>query len=77
MKSFDHLRGALRSATMWVNGMAGAFIAALPTLREDFPQLEQYLDHQVYRWAMGALVAANMLLRMKTNRSLADKAAKP
>jgi len=72
----DHLRGALRSMTMWVNGAAAAGLAALPTLREDFPQLEQYLDHQVYRWAMGALVVANMLLRVKTRTGLADKGAK-
>lgn len=69
----DHLRGAARSLTMWVNGVAGASIAALPVLRDNFPQLEQYLDHQVYRYAMGALVAANLLLRVKTNSSLADK----
>jgi hypothetical protein len=72
----DHLRGALRSLTMWVNGAAAAAIAALPMLRDDFPQIEQYLDHQVYRYAMGALVAANILLRIRTSTSLADKGAK-
>lgn len=70
----DNLRGALRSLTMWVNGLAATAVAALPTLRDDFPQIEQYLDHQVYRYAMGALIAANILLRMKTTTSLADKA---
>jgi hypothetical protein len=70
----DSLRGALRSLTMWVNGLAATAVAALPTLRDDFPQIEQYLDHQVYRYAMGALIAANILLRMKTTTSLADKA---
>jgi len=74
MKALDHLRGALRSATMWFNGLAAAGVAALPALRDDFPQIEQYLDHQVYRYAMGALVAANILLRIKTKSSLADKA---
>ena len=43
----DHLRGALRSLTIWVNGMAAAAVAALPAVRDDFPQIEQYLDHQV------------------------------
>lgn len=71
--SLNHLRGALRSATVWVNGMAGAGIAALPVLRDNFPSMEQYLDHQVYRYAMGGIVAANLLLRMKTSKSLADK----
>lgn len=75
MAALDHLRGALRSATMWVNGIAGAGVAALPVLREDFPSLQQYLDHQVYRYAMGAIVVANMLLRVKTKTSLADKGA--
>jgi hypothetical protein len=70
----DNLRGALRSLTMWVNGLAATAVAALPTLRDDFPQIEQYLDHQVYRYAMGALIAANILLRIKTTTSLADKA---
>lgn len=74
MPFLDHLRGAARSLTMWVNGVAATAVAALPTLRDDFPQIEQYLDHQVYRYAMGALIAANILLRMKTTSSLADKA---
>jgi hypothetical protein len=72
----DSIRGALRSATMWVNGVAGAGIAALPILRDNFPAMEQYLDHEVYRYAMGAIVAANILLRVKTNSSLADKVSK-
>lgn len=71
--SLDQIRGALRSATMWVNGLAGAAVASLPVLRDNFPSLEAYLDHQVYRYAMGGIVAANLLLRMKTNKSLADK----
>lgn len=71
--SIDHLKGALRSATMWFNGAAAAGVAALPALRDNFPSLEAYLDHQVYRYAMGTIVAANLLLRMKTNKSLADK----
>lgn len=75
MQLLDHLRGALRSATMWVNGMAGAGIAALPVLRDNFPQIEQYLDHQLYRYAMGVIVAANIMLRVKTKSSLADKVA--
>lgn len=74
MQVLDHLRGAARSLTMWVNGLAATAVAALPMLRDDFPQIEQYLDHQVYRYAMGALIAANILLRMKTTTSLADKA---
>lgn len=75
MDLINHLRGALRSTTMWVNGLVGVVVAALPTLRDEVPQLEQYLDHQVYRWAMGAIVAANILLRVKTKASLADKGA--
>lgn len=77
MNIMDHLRGALRSATMWVNGLVGAGVAALPLLRDEFPQIEQYLDHQVYRWAMGTIVAANIMLRVKTKSSLAGKAPQP
>ena len=69
----DHLRGALRSATIWVNGLAGAGIAALPTLREEFPSLESYLSHDTYHNAMGVLVLANLALRVKTKASLAAK----
>jgi hypothetical protein len=76
MNILDHLRGALRSATVWFNGIAGAAIAAIPILKDEFPAMEQYLSHEVYRLAMGALVAANLLLRVKTNSSLADKGSK-
>lgn len=71
-----NVKGALRSVTMWVNGLVGAGVAALPVLRDNFPAMEQYLDHQAYRYAMGAIVAANIALRIKTNGSLADKVQK-
>jgi hypothetical protein len=71
----DLLRGAVRSLTLWVNGALGSIIIALPVLQANFPALEQYLGHDTYRYAMGAIVAANILLRVKTTSSLQDKGA--
>jgi cytochrome b561 len=69
------VRGALKSWTVWFNTLAGMAVVSLPTMMETFPQLEGYLSHKTYHFAMGALVAANILLRVKTSVSLARKGA--
>lgn len=67
------LKGSWRSFTIWFNGITGTVIVALPTAQDQFPQLQGYVSSDVYKWAMGAIVVANIALRFKTNADLADK----
>lgn len=73
MNILDHLRGALRSSTIWFNTVAASIVGALPMLQDSIPALQPYLGPNLYRYAMGGIIAANILLRIKTNASLADK----
>jgi cytochrome b561 len=71
----NQLRGSLKSVTMWFNGILGAAVVALPTLMESFPAMEGYLSHKAYHAMMGAIIVGNILLRVKTSASLAEKGA--
>lgn len=78
-KVIAHLKGALKSWTIWFNAVAGAVVADLsspsPLLLSTFPQLQGYIPDTWHHYAMGLLIAGNFLLRFKTNSSLAGKAA--
>lgn len=67
------LRGAWRSWTMWVNGIALGILPVLDTLKDSVPQLERYMDAQSYKTAMLVLIASNIALRIKTTTGLKDK----
>lgn len=67
------LKGCLRSLTIWFNGVMGTVIIALPFAQDNFPALETYLSHELYRYLMGAIVAINLLLRFKTKLPLEAK----
>lgn len=69
----DKLKNAWRSWTIWFNGVMALAIPAMPTLADQIPQLQPYLTPTLYQWLGGLVVAANILLRFKTNKSLADK----
>jgi len=67
------LNGAKRSLTIWVNGLAGALIIGLPEAQIAFPQLRDYVPHNMYHYAMGALIVANILIRFRTKTGLENK----
>jgi len=69
----DKIKNAWKSWTIWFNGVATAIVLGLPSAQDAFPQLQAYLPANVYKYAMAALVVGNILLRFKTNKSLADK----
>ena len=69
----EKLKGAYKSLTMWINGLVGAAILALPEIKDGFPEVRDYLAPSFFQWSMGALVVANLILRIKTTKSLADK----
>ncbi len=73
----NKLKGALRSTTIWVNGVllailsfAGEIVAAAQFY---MPELAQYLPADIYRWLGVAIVVFNMYQRTRTKKSLAEK----
>lgn len=71
------LRGALRSMTMWFNGL---LLAAWPFaeqivggMREYMPELQPYLPADVFKWVGLAVVVLNIALRVRTTRALDEK----
>jgi hypothetical protein len=68
-----YLKGALRSWTVHFNVWVGALTASLPMLQTSFPQMRPFIPADLYQYAFGAIVFGNILLRVKTNNSLADK----
>jgi len=59
--------------TIWANGVFGVLLVGLPGLQESLPQLQNYMPADLFRYAMGVVIAANILLRFKTNKDLASK----
>lgn len=67
------LQGAMKSLTIWFNGL---LLAALPTFQmaaDAIPQLHEYLPDNIYKTIGLIAVGGNILLRFKTNQPLKDK----
>lgn len=69
----EKLKGTWRSWTIWFNGLMAVVIPGLPMLQDSFPQLQPFIPGNLYQYLGGVIVAANIVLRFKTNKSLADK----
>ena len=69
----DKLANVHKSVTMWFNAVAGSAVVMLPTLQEQFPQLHDYMDRKAYQVIMGGIIVGNILLSLKTTKSLKDK----
>lgn len=67
------LRGALKSWTVWANGLLLMALPFLPVLQDSLPQLQAYLPENFYKWAMLGVLVGNIALRFKTTTSLAEK----
>ena len=72
-KFIAHLKGSIKSWTIWFNGLSLAVISSLPVLQEQLPQLKDYISDGDYKRAALVLIVGNAILRIKTNRSLAEK----
>lgn len=68
------LHGAKRSFTICINSIFAVIVIILPEAQLSFPAMQSYLPHDVYRWLMGVIIAANLVLRFKTVADLKDKA---
>lgn len=69
----DHLKGAWKSWTIRANAIFALIIAGLPMLQDSLPALQPYLNADWYRYAMGAVITANILLRFRTSCALNQK----
>lgn len=67
------IAGAWKSWTIQVNAWLTALVLAAPLLSEVMPQLQAYLPENTYKWAMLAVLLANIALRFKTTKDLAAK----
>lgn len=67
------IEGMWKSLTIWFNGLMAIVIPGLPMLKDSFPDLQPYLPAHLYQWIIGLLIVANILLRFRTTKSLADK----
>jgi len=67
------LKSAWKSWTIRINTVFAALIGALPLMQDAFPALQPYLGGETYKYAMGTIVAANILLRFKTSAGLEQK----
>jgi hypothetical protein len=76
-KAWLHLRGAVRSWTIWFNGVIAAGLALLPSLQDWFPSLQGYVPAKAYQYATVVILVGNFALRFKTNKSLAEKVLQP
>jgi hypothetical protein len=72
-KIWPHIKGAYKSVTMWINGAFAAVISNWDAIMQNYPQLGQYMNADHFKYIAGAIVVANIALRFRTNKSLADK----
>ena len=79
MNMMNKFRGALRSATMWVNGL---FLAAYPFadqvvagVRDNLPALAEYMPANAFKAVGLAVILFNIYQRTRTDKSLAEKGA--
>ena len=72
-KIIPHLRGAIKSWTIRFNAISAAVLGAIPILQNQLPQFQEYINDADYKKIAFWLIIGNTILRVKTNKSLADK----
>lgn len=65
--------GAVKSMTIWFNGVVGTALVALPLIQDSLPQLQAYLSADDYKALVGVMVVGNIVLRVKTAKPLNEK----
>ncbi len=69
----EKLKGAWKSLTIWFNGVVLAIVPMIDTVKENLPALGQYMTPENLKVVGLAVLVLNIVLRFKTNRSLAEK----
>jgi len=72
----NHIKGAWHSMTIWFNVLFGALVTNFDTIRDSLPQIQPYMTPGLFGKLMVAGFVINVLLRFRTNQSLADKVNK-
>lgn len=71
------LKGSVKSLTMWVNTMFGILMAnadsTMQALRDNLPGVSQWLNADLLKYSALFIIGVNVLLRIRTTKSLADK----
>lgn len=73
----SHVRGALKSLTVWFAAMLAVAPDALLMLQANFPTVAPFIPEALHSRTMQVIAVLILLLRIKTNASLANKGAKP
>ena len=69
----ENLTGAMKSLTIWFNGILLGILPLLDMILESMPQLHDYLPDNIYKMVGVIAVVGNIVLRFKTNQPLKDK----
>ena len=67
------LANAHKSLTIWFNGLTGSLVIMLPYLQDNIPQLAPFLSENTFRYVMGGIVLANIILRFNVTKCLSKK----
>lgn len=73
----SHLRGALKSLTVWFAALLAVAPDGLTLVQANFPTIAPFIPDSMHSRAMQVIALLILLLRIKTTASLADKGAKP
>lgn len=67
------IQGAVRSITIWINGVALAAIPLYESFKDHFTQLQPYMTDANYRKLAMCIIVGNIILRFRTTKDLANK----
>ena len=62
-----------KSLTIKFNGLMLVAFQIAPYVSDALPTIKEYLTTDIYKWLFLSVVAANILLRFKTDKALKDK----
>lgn len=67
------IKGGFKSLTIWANAVFTTVVVSLPLIQESIPALQEHLPGNVYKWLAVTVIVSNIILRIKTNKPLAEK----
>lgn len=71
------LRGALKSLTVWASGLLFVLPDLIPMVQANFATVAPFIPEELHSQILKWLALLMLLLRLRTNASLAQKGQKP
>lgn len=68
-----HTKGAVRSWTIWANGVVLSLVLAAPLLQDFLPTIKPFLNETGFERLTMLVLVLNLVLRIKTNKPLSAK----